>query len=252
MTVKILVIEKDNETRERIKALFEKEKYEVLFAPNGKVGIIISNTCKPDLILCGVLLPDIDGYEILQILNNEKYFLLTPFIFLSSKTEREYYRKGMELGADDYISKPFDDGELLRAILVRLEKYKLIKNVKENIEKPAISSTNSKILLHSNNQLVKVLVDKIIYIHAQRQYTDIIVEGGKQYVAKKALIKWEAILPDAHFVRIHRSTLINLNYIRKIVKRSNNYYTVYLHNIENAFEVSRRYYKNLKKHTLKK
>jgi DNA-binding LytR/AlgR family response regulator len=247
---KILVIDKDSKTRDKLKTILEKHKYVVLLASNGKEGIAISKLSQPNLILCGIVMPDIGGFDILEILNKDETYLFTQFIFLTSKKQYNYYRHGMELGADDYVLKPFDDEELIRAVKTRLKKFEQLKGNKENIGNPLRHNLKSKILFHLSNQLVKVSVDKIIYIKSQGQYSDVFVEDDKKFVARKALIKWEAVLPEDIFIRIHRSTLINVNYIRKIVRIRNNYYEVYLNNIEKAFDVSRRYYKNLKNYNL--
>jgi DNA-binding LytR/AlgR family response regulator len=247
---KILVIDKDSKTRDRIKTLLEKNNYQVLLAYNGKEGIAISKVSKPDLILCGIVMPDINGFEILKILKKEETYLSTQFIFLTSNKQYNYYRHGMELGADDYLLKPFDDEVLVRAIKTRLNKFEQREIKKEIIKNPLRHNLNSKIFFHVSKQLVKVSIDKIIFINAKGQYSDVFVEGDKKFLVRKALIKWEAILPEALFIRIHRSTMINVNYIRKIARVRNNYYELYLENIEKPFNVSRRFYKNLKNYNL--
>lgn len=124
---RILVIEDNNEVRENIAELLELSNYEVISAPDGKVGVQKAVEFKPDLILCDVMMPELDGFSVLRILEKKVETADIPFIFLTAKTEKADFRKGMSLGADDYITKPFDDVELLDAIEMRLKKSERIK-----------------------------------------------------------------------------------------------------------------------------
>ena len=119
---KILVIEDTLEVRENICEILELDGYEVLSAANGKEGVEVAVKQLPDLILCDVMMPELDGFGVLKILNKNQRTHHIPFIFLTAKAERTDFRKGMGLGADDYITKPFDDTELLEAIEMRLKK----------------------------------------------------------------------------------------------------------------------------------
>ncbi len=119
---KILVIEDNLEVRENIVEILELSGYEVVAVPDGKQGVEMAMQEKPDLILCDVMMPELDGFGVLRILGKNKETRDIPFIFLTAKTEQADFRKGMGLGADDYITKPFDDVELLDAIEIRLTK----------------------------------------------------------------------------------------------------------------------------------
>lgn len=125
---RILVIEDNNEVRENIAELLELSNYEVISAPDGKVGVQKAVEFKPDLILCDVMMPELDGFSVLRILEKKAETADIPFIFLTARTEKADFRKGMSLGADDYITKPFDDVELLDAIEMRLKKKRTHKN----------------------------------------------------------------------------------------------------------------------------
>ncbi len=125
----ILVIEDNNDVRENIAEILELSSYEVLQAANGKVGADMAIQHSPDLILCDVMMPELDGFGVLRILNRNPKTMDIPFMFLTAKAEKEDFRKGMTLGADDYITKPFDDVELLDTIEMRLIKADRIKNV---------------------------------------------------------------------------------------------------------------------------
>ena len=113
---KILVIEDNFEVRENLCEILELTGYEVYSAPNGKIGVQMAISKEPDLIICDVMMPELDGFGVLKILNRNTHTNDIPFIFLTAKAEKSDFRKGMGLGADDYITKPFDDTELLEAV----------------------------------------------------------------------------------------------------------------------------------------
>jgi two-component system, sensor histidine kinase and response regulator len=123
---KILVIEDEESIRENILELLEAENFEALGAANGKVGIKMAIAQIPDLILCDMMMPEIDGQGVLKALRAEPVTATIPFIFLTAKAEKTDIRLGMEQGADDYITKPCTPQELLKAIAIRLEKHQAI------------------------------------------------------------------------------------------------------------------------------
>lgn len=118
----ILIIEDNDDIRESTTEILELANYEVLTANNGKAGVELAQKQRPDVILCDIMMPELDGYGVLYLLNKSPETSAIPFIFLTAKAERIDMRKGMEMGADDYLTKPFDDVELLNAIESRLQK----------------------------------------------------------------------------------------------------------------------------------
>lgn len=124
---KILVIEDNQDVRENTADILELEGFEVTTAENGKIGVELATQLLPDVIICDIMMPVQDGYEVLQELNKNPQTSSIPFIFLTAKTERTDLRKGMNLGADDYLTKPFTEEELLEAIESRLKKYDFLK-----------------------------------------------------------------------------------------------------------------------------
>lgn len=125
---KILLIEDNDDIRENTAEILELANYHVFTAENGKTGVEIALKEKPDLIICDIMMPVLDGYGVLHLIHKNPEIQNTPFIFLSAKTERTEIRKGMALGADDYITKPFDGTELLDAVESRLKKAELVKH----------------------------------------------------------------------------------------------------------------------------
>lgn len=119
----ILIIEDNTDIREGTTEILELTgRYHVLSAENGRTGVDLAIAHLPDLILCDIMMPELDGYGVLYILSKHEETAHIPFIFLTAKAERSDMRKAMELGADDYLTKPFDDVELLNAIDVRFKK----------------------------------------------------------------------------------------------------------------------------------
>lgn len=124
---KILLIEDNDDIRNNTAEILELSNYKVITAENGKTGLEKAIEHCPDLIICDIMMPLLDGYGVLHAVHKNETIKNTPFIFLSAKTERSDFRKGMELGADDYITKPFSGTELLNAIDSRLKKNDLQK-----------------------------------------------------------------------------------------------------------------------------
>jgi DNA-binding NarL/FixJ family response regulator len=119
---KILVIEDEPEMRRNITALLRYYDYEPIAAENGTAGVNAARREKPDLILCDVMMPELDGYGVLQSLQTDDLLARIPFIFLTAKGEKDDLRNGMNLGADDYLTKPVANADLVRAIEARLRR----------------------------------------------------------------------------------------------------------------------------------
>ncbi|MGL5510307.1 MAG: hybrid sensor histidine kinase/response regulator [Microcoleaceae cyanobacterium] len=128
---KILVIEDETAIRENILDLLDAEEFEVMGAENGRVGVEVAQSMIPDLIICDVMMPDLDGYGVLESLRSHSETSTIPFIFLTAKADKSDARKGMDLGADDYLTKPCSSDELLRAIATRLEKQAKLKKLSQ-------------------------------------------------------------------------------------------------------------------------
>ena len=119
---KILVIEDEPEMRRNLATILKLEKFSVMQAENGRVGIDLAKKETPDLILCDVMMPEMDGHAVLKALRQESKLVTTPFIFLTAKGEKADFRSGMDLGADDYLTKPVAKADLLNAIEARFRR----------------------------------------------------------------------------------------------------------------------------------
>jgi CRP-like cAMP-binding protein len=131
MKKRILIIEDDQLLRENTKEILELSNYEVGVAVNGVEGVKAAQNESPDLIICDIMMPELDGYGVLYSLSKEPRTACIPFIFLSAKAEPSDIRKGMGMGADDYLTKPFEEMDLLQAIEVRLKRAELLNHDEE-------------------------------------------------------------------------------------------------------------------------
>ena len=122
MKQKILIIEDNADVRENLREILALSGYEAIVAANGKEGVEAALRTPPDLILCDIMMPELDGYGVLRILSKQPVTSSIPFIFLTARTDLGDMRRGMTLGADDYITKPFDDVQLLDTVELRLKK----------------------------------------------------------------------------------------------------------------------------------
>lgn len=127
MSKTILLIEDNLEMRENTAEILELANYNVITAVNGKEGVSKAKKNIPDLIICDIMMPEMDGYGVLFILSKDASTCAIPFVFLTAKAEKSEFRKGMNLGADDYVTKPFEELELLKVIESRLERIELFK-----------------------------------------------------------------------------------------------------------------------------
>lgn len=152
----ILIIDDHNDIRENIAEILQLAGYNTIIAENGRKGVEAAIKEKPSLIICDISMPELDGYGVLHLLKKHTHTENVPFIFLTAKTERNNFRKGMEMGADDFITKPFDDIELLNAIEVRLKKYDSLQS--KCIQE--VSEANELIKDHDDSGLVHLEFSK--------------------------------------------------------------------------------------------
>jgi DNA-binding LytR/AlgR family response regulator len=252
---KILIIDDDKSIRESTQELLEIVGYEVLTAEDGAKGIKLVKDFLPDIIICDISMPILDGYSVYNELSKNPKTSVIPFIFLTAKVEMKDFKYGMQIGADDYICKPFSSNDLINSIELRLKKKDRIiqyhrveseNNDKNGFDKKVLDK-ESQILLMVGNQPQNIKINSIIYIESLEKYSKVVILGGKKIIVKKQMKKWEEILPENLFIRIHRSTIINLDYVIKFEKWFNYSYRVYLDKVEEPFIVSRRNSEKIRK-----
>ncbi len=240
----ILVIEDDISIRDNIVDLLKAHDFKVFFISDGSGGIKLAEEIKPDLIVCDIMMPYMDGYEVLEKLKQNEQTSCIPFIFLTSKSELKDIREGMMQGADDYIVKPFKNVELIRSINVRLKKYEAIKSIdgfsnKENNSQRL--NYNERIFLKIRKIPQTIKIDEIKYINSDSQYSKIYLKNSCKLTVRKTLRDWESVLPENEFIRIHRSKMVNINYVKKIELRPQSGYALCIEEVDEPFFTSRGY-----------
>ena len=162
----ILIIEDNIDIREGTTEILELTgRYDVITAENGRIGVDLATRHIPDLILCDIMMPELDGYGVLFMLSKIESTAKIPFIFLTAKAERADMRKAMEMGADDYLTKPFDDVELMNAIDVRLKRHEQLA-AEAAPEDLNLSAAEQVLLLHeliANSRVKTVKKKQAIY-----------------------------------------------------------------------------------------
>ena len=193
MKTKILIIEDNDDIRESTAEILELTGYEVLQASHGKAGVELAQQHIPDLILCDIMMPELDGYGVLYLLSKTPDTATIPFIFLTAKAERVDFRKGMEMGADDYLTKPYDDIELLSAIESRLNKKEKqqafysqqLKNM-ENLALASGSGAEELKALIAGRKVRPIKKKQILYFDGDQPQGIYLILGGGIKTLKQA------------------------------------------------------------------
>ena len=196
---KILVIDDNNDIRDNTAEILTLAGYQAYTAENGKRGVELALKEQPDLVICDIMMPELDGYGVLHLLKKNAETEKIPFIFLTAKTERGDFRKGMEMGADDYITKPFDDLELLKAVEIRLRKSAILGAAYSSGEKGAndfiknlensgfldLDPENYDSEQHARKQIIYSESKRpkyVFYVKSGKVKTFKVHEDGKEYI----------------------------------------------------------------------
>ena len=249
---KILLIEDDSKSRSNIKYLLEANKYKVFSAEDGLEGINMAMEIKPDLIICDILMPVVDGYKVKEDLSTNPNTSSIPFIFLSAKSDLCDIRKGMNLGADDYLTKPFKIADLLKAIEARMNRIveigKQILGAKENQNgnNPQKLEREDSIFIEADGKPTFIRINTINYISAMGEYSKLYLKDGRKVLVRRLIKQWDEILPQNLFIRVHRSTIINIDSIKKIEKWFKRSFVIHLENSVEPVYMSERFARKLK------
>ena len=199
---KILVIEDEEIIRENILKLLKAEGFDVTGAENGAQGLNAAVSNLPDVIICDVMMPELDGYGVLMALRSNPVTATVPFVFLTAKAERSEVRQGMELGADDYLTKPFTKAELVGAISSRLKKQEAVAEQYNTLRAqscPLIQDAADK-LEQIKTSLCDALEREEFQVYYQPQVN---VQTGK-IMSAEALIRWlhpeKGLISPAQFI----------------------------------------------------
>lgn len=180
---KILLIEDDQILRENTRELLELENFKVYTAGDGIEGIEMAKAIKPHLIICDILMPKMDGFEVLNKINQTEELRDTPFIFLSAMTESKDIRRGMNLGADDYITKPFDEKDLVLAIKSRLAKHALLLRKKNDPSSVSEMNSLEELEQYFNKAGESFEVEKNEKVYYERKHANFV------FLLKSGLVK---------------------------------------------------------------
>lgn len=183
---KILVIEDEKSVRENILDLLEAEDFDTIAAANGRIGVELAVSEVPDLILCDLMMPEIDGYGVLIALREESLTANIPFIFLTARAARADFRQGMELGADDYLTKPFTRDELLSAIASRLSKQANLTRKVSTFETQTISPKAQMIEKYLRRTLERRHFQQFLVY-----YQPIVDLSSGKIIAAESLLRWQ-------------------------------------------------------------
>ncbi len=203
---KILIIEDEEAVRENLLDMLEAEDFETLAAANGRIGLHLAISEVPDLILCDLMMPEIDGHGVLIALRQDPSTATIPFIFLTAKSAKSDFRQAMDMGADDYITKPFTRAELLSAIMNRLEKHATLKRYLS----PQTIINNLSPQMH----LLEITLHRAIKQHNFQEfeiyYQPIVDINSGKIVAVESLLRWQSpelgMIYPTEFIPLAEST----------------------------------------------
>ncbi|MEG4942192.1 EAL domain-containing response regulator [Microcoleus sp. F4-D5] len=216
--LKILVIEDDELIRETLLELLESQSYRVIVAENGRFGVQMALAEIPDLILCDVQMPELDGYDVLRTLRQNSLAATIPFIFLTAQSDKTDFRRGMELGADDYLTKPFTKAELLGAIASRVSKRQTITQpltaalhqAEARLKDLVNESTNVSTLSPEKLALEALLRRALAQGEFQVYYQPQVDIASGQVVGAEALVRWQnpdrGIISPCEFIPLAEET----------------------------------------------
>ena len=170
--IKILVIEDENNIRENIQELLEAKGYTVRTATNGKQGILEAIDFRPNLILCDVMMPKVDGFKVLEQIRKSSNIQNVPFIFLTAKVDKQDLRHGKEMGADYYISKPFTAKELMSAIEARLKRHEKLNTQYSKVKHELDTSVFSNYYHQFNTPLSGMVGALNLLVSARKSFSE--------------------------------------------------------------------------------
>lgn len=250
---KVLLIEDNVDVRELSADILELKNYKVATAENGRIGVEKAKQFQPDIIVCDIMMPELDGYEVLQKLSEDPITASIPFIFLTAKSEKSDMRKGMNLGADDYLVKPFENHELLDAVACRLKKNNFLKKefskdlsginqfLDEASQYMELESLSRDYYMETYDRKKKVFMEgdaaqKLHFIQSGNVKTYITTESGREFVTgffgpgdffgqlslfneQGEYVETATVLADAEICVIPKSDFTTLLYGNSVVSK---------------------------------
>jgi two-component system, LytTR family, response regulator len=237
MKKKVVIVEDENLAIEEMKFLLkEYQELEIAgIANNAESAIELINTLQPDLIFLDIQLRTTNAFEILEHLQTNAHIIFAT-------AYDEYALRAFEINALDYLLKPIHPERLKVAIA------RFFKNTPLEEPLKKCYNYNDKIIINIRDGYKMINISDIKAITADGDYSYLILGSKKKHILIKSLKEWETILPNEHFIRIHRSTIINVGNIRHIEKWFSNTCRIYLEGLDTPFEMSQRYTSAFKKY----
>ncbi len=257
---KIMIVSIDNEWLKNVSVLFNDNETKVYQSSSGTNAINVIINFQPQIIISDMKLLDMNGFKFLELINKYYNSELPIFIFYTTFATSTEIRTGMELGADDFIFNDISGNALLSSMEKQIEKRerlladknKYISELKNrlnennNLGKQVGTSLDDYIFLDDKTNPGFYAVKDFVFISSDKDYTQIYIVSGKIITIHKTLTFWESFLPGNKFLRIHRQTIINLDYVKKVEKDNSYRFKIFLNGFDKPFNISQRYSKKIK------
>jgi two-component system LytT family response regulator len=241
----LLIIDDDEQFGLFVAQFLRQQGFEVVCARSGQEGIRAAADRLPDLVICDLEMPGMNGQAVLANLRLDARLADVSLIFLTGQSAPEQIRAGMNLGADDYLTKPVDADELLRAVKARLARAQIARRLpKQRMADNASDDTrlglDDTILVKNTSEKKLIRVREVKRIIAYGEYSWVYWEKGRGALLRKPLKQWEAELPEHQFIRIHRQAIINLAFLERVEKPFSGGQKVHLRDTAEPIAVSQR------------
>ncbi len=247
---KVLVIAEDKMLQSSMEEILEAEGYLVLSAPGGAKCVPIAKREAADLIICDITSSRIDGYGVIRHLRADKSLDRIPLIFIAPGSSSADVRTGMELGADDFLTKPVELADLSMAVATRLNRFDAIKCASQKSVNRADNKgkriQNDTVMVKVDKRQELIKVSDILLIKARGGNSMVSLHTGLNLTVRRPLKKWLAVLPDTLFMGINRSTVVNISRIEKMEKWFKNSYVILLKHHDDRLVISRRYFRRIR------
>lgn len=253
----VLIIKKNTQFKSRLIEYLSERGYGLLTASDGKEGLQKAIETKPDVIVAGAVIPGFQTFDFVEKIRKNSELSTTPIICLLKSFDKNEYRRAMEAGADDALIMPFEVETLCKAITVRYRRILEISdrhyelNKPDNILNKEFEKENKPwIFIDTKENRKFVKIQDIKFITAEGIKTCLHLNKDEDVLIRKSVREWEQRLGEKSFVRVNRSTILNLNFIENISKWSSRTFLVRIYDTDEPLIISQRYSKKLK-HLLK-
>ena len=250
---KILILHTGTSAKILADEILTEAGFNTYIADDIESGIDIAKIYLPDMIVLESEDTNDNASEIIKELQKDDNLRIKPLICISNNPNLKDLRKVMDAGADDYIAVPYSKQELVRAVTIRMNKYYALKLKCDELRKETIEAdgeapvNKNHILVKIGTKLRLIKFEDIVCVTSEKEYTKISTCDSKKYIIRKSLKKWIELLPEDVFLQIHRSTIINTEYIDRIEIQADKNYLVHLKTTNEPMGISQRFAKKITK-----